>query len=78
MINTLYVKDTHDKVYTKVVAVLLIDGVPTYIDAYGERYEVGVACVLDIEHLDDPYLGIEWCGDSLSFRAYERESPALN
>lgn len=73
MINTLYVKDNHDKVYTKVVVVLLIEGIPTYIDAYGEKYEVGVACVLDIGHIDDSFLGIEWHKSGLTFKTYERE-----
>ncbi|HBT0444754.1 TPA: hypothetical protein MA058_003408 [Klebsiella pneumoniae] len=75
MLNSLYVKDYNDKVYTKVVAVLLVNSIPTYIDAYGEGYEVGVAHVIDIDHIVDPYLGIEWHDNGLTFKTYERKYP---
>lgn len=75
MLNSLYVKEESDKIYTKVVAVLLIDNRPTYVDVYGEQYEVGNAVVIDIDHITDLYLGLDWCRDGLTFRTYEREYP---
>ena len=75
MLNSLYVKDYNDNVYTKVVAVLLINNVPTYIDVYGEQYEVGLALIIDIDHIVDGFLGIEWHKSGLTFKTYERKYP---
>lgn len=75
MLSNLYVKDEQDLVWTKVVAVLLIDSVPTYVDAHGEKYVVGEAEVIDIERHTDQYLGINWHKFGVTFETYEREWP---
>lgn len=71
MLNSLYVKDDHDKVYTKIVGIFLINNsIPTYVDAHGKKHTVGLDHVIDINHIVDPYLGIKWYKDGLTFRTY--------